>query len=165
MSDSGKSSKLEVSSMLLISMEMAAGRSLRRQDRGDQYESNTLTRCREGASCCTYLMCSQSTDSKNWWLLISSTLTAPIRFSASVQYLGHEHLSAIIWITLCCPLKEKNKSLRTLISSLWPSPRWGPQAGRRGFLSSSSPSCMSPAASQSRREGSLNTAGGHFNSN
>lgn len=35
-----------------------------------------------------YLMCSQSTDSKNWWLLISSTLTAPILFSASVQYLN-----------------------------------------------------------------------------
>ncbi|TNN55989.1 hypothetical protein EYF80_033774 [Liparis tanakae] len=32
MSDSGKSSKFEVSSMLLISMEMAAGRSLCRQD-------------------------------------------------------------------------------------------------------------------------------------
>lgn len=39
MSDSGKSSKFEVSSMLLISMEMAAGRSLWRQQR----------RIREGA--------------------------------------------------------------------------------------------------------------------
>lgn len=35
MSDSGKSSKFEVSSMLLISIDMAAGRSLLRQDRED----------------------------------------------------------------------------------------------------------------------------------
>lgn len=50
-----------------------------------------------------YLMCSQSTDSKNWWLLISSTLTAPTLFSASVQYLKHTNS----WLVL----KLSNKPL------------------------------------------------------
>lgn len=44
MSDSGKSSKFDVSSMLLISMEMAAGRSLWRQDREDHGQKRTEIR-------------------------------------------------------------------------------------------------------------------------
>lgn len=142
-----------------------------------------------------YLMCSQSTDSKNWWFLISSTLTAPTLFSASVQYLKHTNSRRMIQLSnkplythtlfgqlftfntnvfsmwLSCEFVKKieryiywnkNAPLHTLISSLWPSLRWGLQVGRRGFPSSSSPSCMSPVASQSRTVGNLNTANKHL---
>lgn len=173
MSDSGKSSKLEVSSMLLISMEMAAGRSLRRQDRGDhgrqfQDETNMLTWCK-GALHAARTWCApsprtQKTDDS--WSPPRSPLQSCSQHRCNTwNTRTPQRCTHIIWIALRCPLNEENESLHTLISSLWPSPRWGPQAGRRGFLSSSSPSCTSPAASQSRREGSLNTANSHFNSN
>lgn len=55
-----------------------------------------------------------------------------------------------------------DKSEHTSISSLWPSQRWGLQAGRQGSPSSSSPSCRSPAASRSRRAGNLNRANNFF---
>lgn len=142
-SDSGNSSKFEVSSMLLISIEIAAGLSLpRRADEALRFqrqtkhnsatfhfltesrlkvpkpqqasgrEHNALThswmwQCQSAAPCCTpglaravpreeqllfckasYLMCSQSTPSKNGLLFISSTPDAPILCSHSQQNLG-----------------------------------------------------------------------------
>lgn len=56
-----------------------------------------------------YLMCSQSTDSKNWWLLISSTFAAPILFSASVQYLQGEQ-TLLLWAH-STKMLEKNENL------------------------------------------------------
>ncbi len=122
-SDSGKSSKLDVSSMLLMSIEIAAGLSL---GEGKQLSAISVINSKQWFSlimltkglisitlprqtfylCFStgilqvwwhkehrkvsvqkYLICSQSTDSKNWWDLISSTLPDPIRFSASAQNL------------------------------------------------------------------------------
>jgi hypothetical protein len=67
-SDSGKSSKFEVSSMLLISIGIAAGRSL---------------------------MCPQSIPSKKGWSFISSTPLFPILFSESTQNLEQGNRSRI----------------------------------------------------------------------
>ncbi len=123
-SDSGKSSKLDVSSMLLMSIEIAAGLSL---GEGKQLSAISVINSKQWFSLIMhtkglisitsprqtfylygfstgilqvwwceehrkvsvqkYLICSQSTDSKNWWDLISSTLPDPIRFSASAQNL------------------------------------------------------------------------------
>lgn len=62
----------------------------------------------------------------------------------------------------CEIILNQTATLQTLISSLWPSLRWGLQVGRREFPSSSSPSCMSPAASLSRRVGNLSRANEDF---
>lgn len=63
MSDSGKSSKFDVSSILLISIEMAAGRSLciETESVNIKFECSTETKVLRFSN----LMCSQSTDSKN----------------------------------------------------------------------------------------------------
>lgn len=173
MSDSGKSSKFEVSSMLLISMEMAAGRSLRRQDGGDhgrqfKHETNVLTWCRRG-----FMLHVPDVLPVHWLEKLMTLNLLHTHSSNPVLSIGaipgtRTHLGAAptLFGYVCrCPLNETYKTLRTSISSLWPSPRWGLQGGRRGFLSSSSPSCTFPEASQSRRGGSLNTVDGHFNSN
>lgn len=100
--------------MLLISMEMAAGRSLGRG--GGHRHSNLQTARFHGNQALipapSYLMCSQSTDSKNWWLLISSTLAAPIRFSASVQYLDPEESQAPV----CCCRSSPPQHVSTHLS-------------------------------------------------
>lgn len=143
MSDSGNSSKFDVSSMLLISMEMAAGLSLWKEGKCETLvylkpfsKCILLKRIKDnpmkatwlgfcwGCDCRlyllydlaithaspeeqnTYLMCSQSTGSKKAWLFISSMLTAPTRFSASLQYLKWIHV-----VGAPKPLFDKRKSI------------------------------------------------------